>query len=66
MSDLPPAWPFLFSLWMAWCLAVTGAPVLWLFVPLEFAWGVAQWWPAGSQEDWQRYNGILPRTSQPC
>ena len=36
---------FLFSLWMAWCLAVTGAPVLWLFVVPEFAWGVAQWWP---------------------
>lgn len=36
---------FLFSLWMAWCLAVTGAPVLWLFVLPEFAWGVAQWWP---------------------
>jgi len=36
---------FLFSTWMAWCLAVTGAPVLWLFVLPEFAWGVAQWWP---------------------
>jgi hypothetical protein len=36
---------FLFSLWMAWCLAATGAPVLWLFVLPEFAWGVAQWWP---------------------
>lgn len=36
---------FLFSLWMAWCLYLTGAPVLWLFVAPEFAWGVAQWWP---------------------
>jgi hypothetical protein len=36
---------FLFSLWMAWCLYVTGEPLLWLFIVPEFAWGVAQWWP---------------------
>ena len=35
----------LFSTWMAWALAVTGQPLLWLFVVPEFAWGVAQWWP---------------------
>lgn len=35
---------FLFSLWMAWCLYVTGEPLLWLFIVPEFAWGVAQWW----------------------
>jgi len=57
---------FLFSLWMAWCLALTGAPVLWLFVVPEFAWGVAQWWPVRGQEDGQRYNGVLSRTSQAC
>lgn len=57
---------FLFSLWMAWCLAVTGAPVLWLFVLPEFAWGVAQWWPVHRQEDGQRYNGVLSRTSPAC
>ena len=36
---------FLFSLWMGWCLYVTGEPLLWLFIVPEFAWGVAQWWP---------------------
>lgn len=36
---------FLFSLWMAWCLYMTGAPLLGLFIVPEFAWGVAQWWP---------------------
>lgn len=40
---------FLFSLWMAWCLYLTGAPVLWLFVAPELAWGVAQWWPVARQ-----------------
>ena len=36
---------FLFSLWMTWALVHTGAPLLWLFVVPEFAWGVAQWLP---------------------
>jgi hypothetical protein len=36
---------FLFALWMGWILAVTGAPLLWLFLVPEFAWGVAQWLP---------------------
>lgn len=36
---------FLFSTWMAWALALTGQPLLWLFVVPEFAWGVVQWWP---------------------
>lgn len=36
---------FLFSLWMTWCLYVTGEPLLWIFIVPEFAWGVAQWWP---------------------
>ncbi|MEX5748631.1 hypothetical protein [Massilia sp. X63] len=57
---------FLFSTWMAWCLFETGAPVLWLFVVPEFAWGVAQWWPAGREADGQRYNGVLSRTSTAC
>ena len=35
---------FLFSSWMAWTLAQTGAPVLWLLLVPEFLWGVAQWW----------------------
>ena len=36
---------FLFSAWMAWALHVSGAPLLWLFLVPEFAWGVVQWWP---------------------
>lgn len=36
---------FLFSTWMAWALAATGAPLLWLFLVPEFAWGVVQWCP---------------------
>jgi len=35
---------FLFSGWMAWTLAQTGTPVLWLLLVPEFLWGVAQWW----------------------
>jgi hypothetical protein len=35
---------FLFSSWMGWALLQTGAPVLWLLLVPEFAWGVAQWW----------------------
>jgi hypothetical protein len=38
----------LFSAWMAWALHATGAPLLWLFLVPEFAWGVAQWWPVSS------------------
>jgi hypothetical protein len=40
---------FLFALWMGWALAATGAPLLWLFVVPEFAWGVAQWLPVASR-----------------
>jgi len=36
---------FLFSTWMAWALHATGAPLLWLFLVPELAWGVVQWWP---------------------
>jgi hypothetical protein len=36
---------FLFALWMGWTLGATAAPLLWLFVVPEFAWGVAQWLP---------------------
>jgi len=39
---------FLFSSWMAWTLAQTDAPVLWLLLVPEFLWGVAQWWPVAS------------------
>jgi hypothetical protein len=41
---------FLFSAWMAWALHATGAPLLWLFLVPEVAWGVAQWWPVSSAE----------------
>jgi hypothetical protein len=40
---------FLFALWMGWTLAATGAPLLWLFVLPEFAWGVVQWLPVAPQ-----------------
>ncbi|XJN70511.1 hypothetical protein ACHMW6_22785 [Pseudoduganella sp. UC29_106] len=36
---------FMFSTWMAWALAQTGAPMLWLFLVPEISWGVAQWYP---------------------
>jgi hypothetical protein len=39
---------FLFACWMSWTLDATGAPLLWLFVVPEFAWGVAQWLPVAS------------------
>lgn len=44
----------LFSTWMLWALQATGAPLLWLFIVPELAWGVAQWLPyqrAGQQAD---------------
>lgn len=41
---------FLFSAWMAWALAASGAPLLWLFVVPEFCWGVAQWLPVAQGE----------------
>lgn len=36
---------FLFASWMSWALLATGAPILWMMVIPEFAWGVIQWWP---------------------
>jgi hypothetical protein len=36
---------FGFTLWLAWALAVTGMPVLWLFIVPELAWGIVQWLP---------------------
>lgn len=38
----------LFATWMAWALAQTGAPLLWLFIVPEFCWGVAQWLPVAA------------------
>ncbi|WP_374358174.1 hypothetical protein [Pseudoduganella danionis] len=38
----------LFSSWMLWTLHATGAPLLWLFIVPELAWGVAQWLPVES------------------
>ena len=40
---------FLFSTWMAWALAVSGTPLLWLFLIPECCWGVAQWLPVEVQ-----------------
>lgn len=39
----------LFSSWMAWTLYLTGAPLLWLFLLPELAWGVAQWLPVAPE-----------------
>jgi hypothetical protein len=39
---------FLFASWMGWTLAKTGAPLLWLFVLPEIAWGVLQWLPVAA------------------
>lgn len=36
---------FLFAAWMAWALAVSHAPLLWLFIVPEAAWGIVQWLP---------------------
>ena len=38
----------LFSSWMIWALAVTGAPLLWLFIVPEVAFCVAQWMPVSA------------------
>jgi hypothetical protein len=35
----------LFSLWMAWALSQTGAPLLWCFLVPEMGWAIAQWLP---------------------
>ncbi|KQV79786.1 hypothetical protein ASD15_17295 [Massilia sp. Root351] len=40
---------FLFSTWMAWALAVTGEPLIWLFLVLEAAWCVVQCLPVRAQ-----------------
>ena len=40
----------LFATWMAWALALSGAPLLWLFVVPEAAWGLAQWLPVAREE----------------
>ena len=41
---------YLFSLWMAWALCVTGQPLLWLFIVPELAWGIAQSLPVRREE----------------
>lgn len=38
----------LFSTWMIWALAVTGAPLLWLFIMPEISFCVAQWLPVAT------------------
>jgi hypothetical protein len=35
----------LFSIWMGWALLITHAPLLYLFIVPEFAWGLVQWLP---------------------
>lgn len=38
----------LFTTWMIWALAATGAPLMWLFIVPELAWGIAQWMPVNA------------------
>lgn len=38
----------LFTTWMIWALDATGAPLLWIFIVPELAWGVAQLLPVRS------------------
>lgn len=35
----------LFTTWMIWALHATSAPLLWIFIVPELAWGIAQWLP---------------------
>ncbi len=42
---------FAFTLSMAWTLAQTGMPILWLLIVPEFAWGVVQWLPLRRDRD---------------
>ncbi|HEX8606956.1 MAG TPA: hypothetical protein VF774_30235 [Pseudoduganella sp.] len=42
---------FAFGLWMAWTLAQTGMPMLWLFIVPELAWGIAQWLPVAARPE---------------
>lgn len=39
----------LFSTWMIWALAVTGEPLLWLFIVPEIGFCVAQWLPVSDR-----------------
>jgi hypothetical protein len=39
----------LFSTWMIWALAVTGIPLLWLFIVPEIMFCVAQWLPVSDR-----------------
>jgi hypothetical protein len=61
----------LFSSWMAWALAVTGTPLLWLFVVPEVIWGLVQWLPlardqadgSGSSSARAAFTSAAPRRS---
>ena len=53
---------YLFSLWMAWTLLVTGQPLLWLFLVPELAWGLAQSLPlqrAGVGREGRAHESLL-------
>lgn len=54
---------FLFASWMGWALAATGAPLLWLFMLPEFAWGVAQWLPVAKRDQGGSSTARAPFTS---
>jgi len=54
---------FLFSTWMAWALAITHQPLLWLFLLPEFAWGIVQWWPVAEPSHGLRQPSWIPAPS---
>ena len=54
---------FLFSTWMVWALFTTGAPLLWLFVIPELAWGVIQWWPVNKLRDTKTKRNLVLKHS---
>ncbi|MRW87870.1 hypothetical protein GJ698_27735 [Pseudoduganella sp. FT26W] len=55
----------LFTTWMIWALTATGAPLLWLFIVPELAWGVIQWLPVvppSSARGQESGRSLAPRT----
>lgn len=54
---------FLFSSWMACALLATGAPILWMTVIPEFAWGVIQWWPVAEDQYTSGFGSVRSSSS---
>lgn len=50
----------LFASWQAYALAHGAASVVWLFLTVEVAWGVAQLGPWARRNTWRMVPGLLP------